>query len=115
MTDLIRLRHLSAPNRVLFLVGLFLIPAAFWFPRDSPLHGGGGLLGALMLLVAGMGRVNWSISVLSITVAVTCVSGAFLFQRHQRLGFILSLLSATTMAVLIGIHLYGRYRSSRRS
>lgn len=109
MTD--RLGKLPAANRLLLFVGLVLTPISFWFPRDSPLYGGGGAsLGLPMLIVAVWSTCKWSDALLSLLAGVTCILGGVWYNHDRHTGFVLSMVGVGLFVLAVLNYAYARLR-----
>lgn len=70
--------HLTWSGKAVFIAGLVLASASFWFPKHSMLHGGGGgTIGVLFVFAALFSRCNWGVALLAVSAATFCMVGGF--------------------------------------
>jgi hypothetical protein len=112
----VRFEKMAIPNRVLLLAGLVLTPASFWFPRDSPLHGGSGAsLGLGMLLVAVWGVCRWFEVLFATVAAAACISGGFWYRYDRREGLVLSIIGMGLLILAALSYIQGRLHLAKRA
>jgi hypothetical protein len=104
-----RFEKLLPPNRLLLLVGLVLTAISFWFPSDSPLHGGGGAsLGLAMLIVAIWSTCRWSDVTLSTATAAICIFGSVWYKYNPHAGFVVSMVGVGLFVMAVLSYAYAR-------
>jgi hypothetical protein len=114
MASLYKLADLDAARRVVLFAGILLISTAFWFPRESVLHGfGAGAIGLMFLWFLRNSNCGSIIALVSATSALLCVVGGFSYTYDGKLSFALSIGGLGLAALALGVYVVRTFGSRR--
>lgn len=116
MASRVRFEDLSASQRLLLLAGIVLVALSFWFPNESPLHGGGGsTLGLLMLIGSVWGMVSPLPAFIASGACMVCIVGGFSYRYDHHTGLVLSWLGIGLAVMALVMHIAGRAMAHGRT
>jgi hypothetical protein len=112
MKSRLKFNDLTWPGRAVFIMGLTLAPAAFWFPRESLLHGaGGGIIGILFIFFSLSSRSNWLLATCSVAATFFCIVGGSGYFRPSNGGNLLSIIGAVFALCALSVYLANKSRT----